>query len=438
MHKQIGAIGDIKFDLATEACIGIGHTRWATHGGVTRRNAHPHYASDKSFVLAQNGIVENYQSLKAKLSKEGYPFISETDTEVIVRLIEHELDSTNNLLDAVRAAFTQLEGRNTIAVLMNSRKELIAVRNGSPLVVGIGQGEYFLSSDTLSFADKTDRVVYIEDNELVHITENIAITGIQSREERIPNVHTLQQQDSRIGKEGHDHFMIKEIIEQQHTIVNAVNYPDDAIHSLVEAIKTAKTVYTIGAGTASYAAGQIAYYLRRHANVHAIALKAYETGSYENTFQKNDLIIAVSQSGETADTIDALEVAQNKDLKIGSIVNMMGSTISRMSNFPFYCKCGPEICVASTKAFTAQIAWGFLIAHAAAGKQSIARKEITRLSDRLKSYFTSKHIGAVKQHSKTLKHHKHLFILGKEQNYQIALEATLKIKEISYMHVDAC
>ncbi len=436
--KKVGAIGDLDgIKNLPESNIGIGHTRWATHGGVTDTNAHPHYSSDGSFVLAQNGIVENYQELKKKLQDKGHKFETQTDTEVIVRLVEEKLKDEEDLREAVRLAFLDLRGRNTIILLTSSGDHMVAVRNGSPLVIGVGDKEYFIASDTLSFANRTDQAVFLNDFEMVEYRGNgLKLFDVRDNSELKVNISKLDHEDVKIDKEGYDHFMIKEIVEQKYTIREAVQYSEEELLPLVEAIKRSQRVFTIGAGTASYAAGQIAYYLRNYANVFAIDLKSYEMDSYKDLFTKDDLVIAVSQSGETADTLEALELAKSKGAKIASIVNMVGSTTTRISDFPFFSRSGPEICVASTKAFTAQISWGYLLAQTIVGNYANAKSDITELSEKLETYFTDELFEEIKTIVKSLIDKQHFFVLGKGQNYFIALEGALKIKEITYKHFE--
>lgn len=436
--KKVGAIGDLtKMEDLPESHIGVGHTRWATHGGVTYVNAHPHYASDKSFVLAQNGIVENYQELKKQLEKLGYKFESQTDTEVIVRLVEEKLKHTKKFKEAVREAFLDLKGRNTIIALSTVDNRIVAVRNGSPLVIGVGNDEYFFASDTLSFLNKTNKAVFINDLEMVEYKEGkLKLFDVKSGKEKTVKIKELDESQVEISKEGYDHFMLKEIVEQKHTIKEASIYTEEELKPLVEAIKKAKAIYTVGAGTASFAAGQTAYFLRNLAGIKTVELKSYEMDSYTKIFSKGDVVIGFSQSGETADTVEALEIAKAKGAKIASLVNMVGSTTSRMSDFPYYCRSGPEICVASTKAFTAKQAWGLLLAATVAGKHQEYQKKIHAAVEKLNNYFTDELFSQLKKLAVELKNKEHFFVLGRGQNYYIALEAALKVKEISYKHFE--
>ncbi len=436
--RKTGAIGDLSsIDKLPHSSIGIGHTRWATHGGVKTKNAHPHKSSDGRFAVAQNGIVENYQQLKSELIKKNHKFISETDTEVIVRLIEEKLKKTPDIKEASMKAFAELEGRNTIIILVADRQEIIAIRNGSPLVIGIGDNEYFIASDTLSFADKTDTVIFIENQQLVHIHNGqIKLFDCVDGREIKHQVEKLTHTATDISKEGYEHFMLKEIMEQPDTIRAATAYTEKELTPLVEAIKRAETVYTVGAGTAGYAAGQIAYYLRKYAKKRAFEIKSYEFNTFNNIWGKNDLLIAVSQSGETADTIEVLEHAKERKVKIASIVNMLGSTTTRLSDFAYMSRTGAEVCVASTKAFTAQIAWGLLLAHCVNDGYKFAKNEIKKTTQKLESFLNKKNVDSIKKIAANLASQEHFFILGKGENYYTAMEGALKIKEITYKHFE--
>lgn len=437
IKKYVGHIENANLSKDDQSLIAIGHTRWATHGGVTDINAHPHLSTDGSFALAQNGIVENYQEIKVDLKSKGFNFISQTDTEVIVRLIEEKLKTTSDLLVATRLAFLDLKGRNTIILIENNTNRIIAIRNGSPLVAGVSEDGFYLASDTLSFAENTDRVIFIQDFEMVEIVDGkIKLLNAKTGKIIQHKIQKINIEDSKIDKDGFDHFMIKEIVEQKHTIREAVQYSEEDLKPLTDRIKSSKRVYTVGAGTAGFAASQIAFFLREYANINAIELKSYEMTSFKNLFTKDDLIIAVSQSGETADTIEAIEFAKNKGAKVASIVNMIGSTVTRMSDYAYLSRSGPEICVASTKAFTAQISWGLLLAKTIVGEYDQTKKAIEQTGKTLEKYFTNELFDDIKKFVKVLSPKEHFFVLGKGQNYYISLEGSLKIKEITYKHFE--
>ena len=439
VYKKVGPIGNVaQLKNLPKANMGIGHTRWATHGGVTETNAHPHFSTDKTFVVAQNGIVENYQELKTKLKKEGYEFQSQTDTEVIVRLIESKRKQVHNLKEAVKKAFLTLKGRNTIVVLSQENGQMIAIRHGSPLVVGIKGKELFLASDTLSFANITNEVIFVNDYELVDYQNGELGFYDLKRNKRLSKKPVfLTEKEVSIDKEGHDSFYHKEVMEQPQTIKTAVLYTEAELSPLLRAIESARHVYTLGAGSASFAAGQGAYYLRQFNHLPVVELKAYEIQSYAGVFETGDILIAVSQSGETADVLEAIKVAKSKGVRIASIVNMVGSTLSRESEFPYLTRSGPEISVVSTKAFTAQVSWFLLLSYALKNKTRELKTIFDLASQSITRYAKPSFLKKVEQLAKVLVKKEHVYILGKNDNYYIAFEAAMKIKEISYIHAEA-
>lgn len=437
MFKDVGEIQEREgLKELPQTTTAIGHTRWATHGGVTVNNAHPHMSTDDGFTLVQNGIVENFSQLKSKLEKLGYKFTTQTDTEVIVKLIEEQLKSIKDFEIAVKKAFKLLEGRNTIAIL-RTNGDILAIRNGSPLVIGKGKDGIFLASDSLSFAPYTNDVILLDDYDFVKISNGkLHIENVLTGKEKKIVVQKLKNTYTNIEKGKYEHFMIKEIVEQEKTIFNATEYTQTELKPLVQAIKEAHRVYVLGAGTAGFAAGQIAYFLRNIAKIDTQEVRSYEFNTYKNILKKEDLIIAVSQSGETADTIEVLEMAKKHGCQIASIVNMLGTTISRMSDFKYYTNAGPEICVASTKVFTAQCAWGYILAKDIVGELKDAKRNVETLSVLLSKYFNEKTYSSIEKIAKVLKNKEHMFVLGKGENAYTALEGALKIKEISYKHIE--
>ena len=439
IFKKIGEINTklSMLPLPKTTCA-IGHTRWATHGGVTITNAHPHTSIGKDFVLAQNGIVENYGILKDMLEKRKHKFVSQTDTEVIVRLIEQQIPKTYTLKDAVRKAFNILQGRNTIIILDSKEDDhIIAVRNGSPLILGVGKDEIFLASDALAFTKYTKDVVFLDNFDLIEIFGNkFKIYDAKTGKEKKYKVTKLISKTENISKGRYNHFMLKEIVEQRDSLLRAVNHKLKDLKPLINAISNSNRIYVTGAGTAGFASGQIAYYLKNISKVDSIDIKSYDFQSYLPILKKEDLVIAVSQSGETADTIEVLEYAQGLGCKIACIVNVEGSTIHRMSDLKYLINAGPEICVASTKVFTSQCVFGYLLAKSIVGEYRGAKTEVKKLSENLKKYFTEKTFKHIKNLVKKIKQKNHFFILGKGQNTFISLEGALKVKEISYKHFE--
>jgi len=437
--KTVKDVGHIPTILKKElhSNIGIGHTRWATHGGVTFTNAHPHLSYDKRFVLAQNGIVENYSVLKKDLERKGFIFKTQVDTEVIVKLIENNLKKKISLKDSLISAFKQLEGRNTVILLDSKENKILAIRNGSPLILGVSKDDIFLASDPLAFNNLTQNIVEINNGELIEI-ENGSYKIFDINKDKYLNRKPKEEKllNIDIDKGGYAHYMLKEIVQQQHTILKATAFSEKELKPLIERINISKNIYTIGAGTAAYAGDQVCYYLRNIAKKNATSIRSYETESYLNIIKKNDLVIAFSQSGETADTLEAIEILKKKGVYICSVINMPGSTLSRLSDIFFMSNAGSEICVASTKVFTSQVSFGYLLAKSLINEFNSAKKELSTLSSNLESYFSEKLFKQIKNISLKLKIREHFFILGKGQNFHIAQEGALKIKEISYKHFE--
>jgi len=440
--KDIGKIGDVAdFAKLPPSHFAIAHTRWATTGSVTKINAHPHLSSDKSFALAQNGIVENFEELKEELQNKNYKFISETDTEVIVRLIEEEQKSHKSFMMAMRSAFLRLHGRNTIIVLCQDGT-IYAARNGSPLVLGINTKtkDIYLSSDTLSFAPYVDKLIVVDNNQMVTVNnqQQIEIIDAQNGKQLHYQLEDMMLKADKIDKEGYDHFMLKEIHETPYVIRQIINQDKVPLHQFADVVKSAKHVYIIGSGTAGFAASQIAFYLRVYGGVNAVSLVGADARSHYTIFQKGDLMIAPSQSGETADVIEVLEYAKDKGLKIASIINMPGSIITRMSDYPFMCNAGPEICVMSTKVFSSQIAWGYLLAKTVQGEYEKGKNNLEILATKSDTYLNnSQIIQQIVKLADNLASKEDIFILGKYQNLAIINEAMVKIIEGTYRHAHA-
>lgn len=436
LEKKAGKISDIKYLDLPKSSVAIAHTRWATTGAVTDVNAHPHYSTDKSFALAQNGIVENYEAIKTGLLQKGYKFFSQTDTEVIVRLIEEKLTKEKDLLKAVRLAFLDLQGRNTI-ILITKDEEIIAARNGSPLVAGKNEktGEIFISSDTLSFANKVTEVIVVDNMKMVAIDKNMHFFDITSGKQIQEKAEKMHLHTGDVTKAGFPHYMLKEIHEAPLVIDQITKQDKDDYLKLANAIKKAKHVYTIGSGGAGMAASQVAFYLRAIGKVTAVSLIGADAIEYTDLFTKKDIIITISQSGETADVLEVLEKAQRKGVEIASFVNMPGSMITRMSTYKFMSESGPEICVMSTKTFDAQIAWGYLLAKTVHGEYEKGKKELGKLAKTIEVYLQDKkNHEALKTVAKMLMKKKDIFLLAKYQNFHIIREGMVKIIEATYKH----
>lgn len=363
VEKHVGKISGVDRVALPAGEIAVGHTRWATHGGVTQTNAHPHFSTDQRFVLAQNGVVENFAELN-QLQEKGYDFSTQTDTEVIVRLIEDKLKETAELREAVLKAFNQLKGRNTI-ILLSQDGQVLAARNGSPLLLGHNPvtNTYLLSSDVLSLASEAVEYAVIENGELVELIDgHYKVCRADNGEVIDRPLEPLVLQHTEATKGNFPHFMLKEIYDTPSVIDQVIEQPPHLIDQLADMLRdtheAGRQIYCIGSGTAGVAAAQMAYYLRMFASIPAVGLVGADALEYLPLLQSNDVMIAPSQSGETADVLEVLEAAKSLGVRIVTYVNMPASTMTRLADISFLANAGPEICVMSTKMFTSQVAWG--------------------------------------------------------------------------------
>jgi glucosamine--fructose-6-phosphate aminotransferase (isomerizing) len=358
-----------------------------------------------------------------------------------VRLVEDKLKQQKSLYQAVRKAFIELEGRNTIIILFGNKKEIIAARNGSPLVIGINDktNEIFFSSDTLSFAPYANKMIVIENGQIVHFLDGtISLFEITTGKELSYKIENIDIENDKVDKEGFDHFMLKEIYEQPATIRQVSKQSKNELLRLTHAIKAARQVYTIGSGTTGIAAAQMAYYLRKYGNVNAISLIGADAQEFFDFFTKDDLVIAPSQSGETADVLEVLEILKKKGTKIATYVNMAGSTMTRMADYKFMAQAGPEICVMSTKVFVSQISWGYLLAKTVQGEYEQGKASLEVLAKAMEEYLGNKEvIAGIKKLAEELKAIDDIFLIGKGQNFQIIREGMVKLIEGTYKHAHA-
>src|SRR5215212_8736737 len=370
VYKKKGKVADLEETLVGQdlsATAGIGHTRWATHGEPSDRNAHPHYSANGKLAMIHNGIIENYARIKQELVNKGYSFVSDTDTEVLLKFIEDIQQNNNcNLEEAVRVALKRIVGAYVIVLIDQDNPDtLIAARKGSPLVIGIGKGEHFLASDASPIIEYTKEVVYVNDYELAIIKPDELVLKNLGNEKVTPFVQKLDMELAAIEKGGYDHFMQKEIFEQSHTIYDCLRGRLDAVagtitmsgvQQFIEPLKQASRILIIACGT-SWHAGLVAEYIIEELCRIPVEVEYASEFRYRNpVINKGDVIIAISQSGETADTLVAIETAKAKGAIILGVVNVVGSSIARASHGGAYTHAGPEIGVASTKAFTAQLA----------------------------------------------------------------------------------
>ncbi len=456
VYKKKGKVSELENSLLgknVHANIGIGHTRWATHGEPSDVNAHPHQSAGGKLAMIHNGIVENYAQLKKELIKKGYTFKSETDTEVLLNFIEEIYKNSNcDLEEAVRIALRRVTGAYVILLLDQDNPDtIIAARKGSPLVIGIGKGEHFLGSDATPMLEYTKEVVYVNDYEIAIIKADQLILKNLGNEKQTPYISTLDIELAAIEKGGYDHFMLKEIHEQPATIYDCLRGRLDAekgtitmkgVEENINVLTNASRYIIIACGT-SWHAGLVAEYVIEELCRIPVEVEYASEFRYRNPIvNKGDVIIAVSQSGETADTLVAIEKAKEKGAFIFGIVNVVGSSISRASHAGAYTHAGPEIGVASTKAFTAQLAVLLMIALKVAKEKGTIDQsryskllvEMAELPEKVESILENGE--ELKSIAEKYKDAINALYLGRGYNFPIALEGALKLKEISYIHAE--
>ncbi|MDP7458457.1 MAG: glutamine--fructose-6-phosphate transaminase (isomerizing), partial [Candidatus Woesearchaeota archaeon] len=420
--------------------IGLGHTRWSTCGKVTKENAHPHTSCDGKIAVVHNGIIENYRILKELLIKKGHKFTSQTDSEVIAHLIEEALKKEKNFKKAALIAIQQLKGMYAIVIIKNDTDEMIGVRRGSPLLVGMGKNEFFLSSDVNSFLSYTNKVVILDDNEMVSITDKVVIENIVENRKVDYQVQKFDVKGIKAELGKYQHFMLKEIYEQSTTLKHTFTKISKQLKKL--RLKPFNRVVTVCCGTAYYATLTGSYFFERFLRLPVDVQYASEFRYRNPVVDEKTLVIAVSQSGETADTLEAVREAKKKGAFIVSICNVSHSTLVRESDFTLHTQAGTEIGVASTKAFTSQLLTLLLFAiHFAKHRQELSadeikvyNKEINQLPSLVEKVL-KKYDDLMKIAEKYSQYHNFLF-LGRGFLYPIALEGALKLKEISYIHAE--
>lgn len=459
LTKTKGKVEDLKTKSEAATCnkgqLGLGHTRWATHGVPNDVNSHPHYSNSGDLVIIHNGIIENYESIKKALVKRGYSFESDTDTEVLVNLIE-EVKNTEGvkLGQAVQIALNQVIGAYAIAVFDRSKPdEIVVAKLGSPLAIGIGENEYFIASDASPFIEFTNNAVYLEDEEMaiVRLGKEIKLRKIKNDAIAYPNIQELQLNIEEIEKGGYDHFMLKEIYEQPRAILDTYRgrlLADQGIIRMagidqnLEKFLNANRIIIVACGT-SWHAGLVAEYIFEDLARIPVEVEYASEFRYRNpVITENDILIAVSQSGETADTLAAIKMAKEKGAFVFGVCNVVGSSIARETHAGAYTHAGPEIGVASTKAFTTQITVLTLIALKLAKEKGVFSDskfhnyltELEAIPGKVERALQSNvHI---EQIAEVYKDSANCLYLGRGYNFPVALEGALKLKEISYIHAE--
>ncbi|GKX28344.1 glutamine--fructose-6-phosphate aminotransferase [isomerizing] [Vallitalea longa] len=432
--------------------LGIGHTRWATHGEPSDVNSHPHMNNTKTISLVHNGIIENYMNLKEKLQEDGQEFLSETDTEVAVQLIDYYYKESNDLLDSVLKSMDKIEGSYAFGVICNDEPDkIIAVRKDSPLIIGIGKGENYIASDIPAILEHTRDVYLLEDKEVAVVTKD-GVTIMDTDKNIIDrDVFNVTWDIKAARKEGFDHYMLKEIFEQPKVVKETLtprlplDVDDivlDDINMSKEVLEKINKIYIVACGTASYTGLVGKYLIERVARIPVVAEVASEFRYREPILDENTLMIVVSQSGETADTLAALRLAKKAGAYVIGIVNVVGSTISRDADDVLYTWAGPEIAVASTKAYSAQLCAMYLLSIKIAmelGK--ISKDEFVELRKEL--YALPEKVSKVLEQADTIKNlankyinSKNVFYIGRGLDYAVSMEGALKLKEIAYLHAE--
>jgi len=406
---------------------GIGHTRWATHGKVNKTNAHPHTCSKEKIAVVHNGIIDNHEELRKELGEER--FKSETDTEVIPHLIEEQLKTTDDLEKLCRNVINKLEGSYAAVAVLNTG-EKIAFRKGSPLVLGVGEDEYFLTSDVTPFLEHTRKAVFLEEEDYVIIKDDYQIYNSGEKIDR--EVKQVDWNAEQASKKGYDHYMHKEIEEQTETVKRAAFQDRKDLQKAVKLIEEAEKVYITGCGTSSFAAELGASYLRETGTDVEVE-QAHELEYRKDEISEDDLVISMSQSGETADLLSLLNKVDAETL---AIVNVVGSTLDRNSRQSLYINAGPEIGVASTKAFTGQLTVLKLLQHALEDKTEEGRKELVQTSEKISETLENSR-ETVREASKYLSDKEDVYFIGRHRSRFVSKEASLKLKEISYIHSEA-
>jgi glucosamine--fructose-6-phosphate aminotransferase (isomerizing) len=456
VYKKKGKVADLEEFLKgkdLDSHIGMGHTRWATHGEPNDENAHPHYSATKKLAIIHNGIIENYSSLKQDLLNKGHRFLSETDTEVFIHFIEDIKEKERCTLDdAVRLALTKVVGAYAIVVMsLENPRLLVAARKGSPLVLGVGKGEFFMASDATPIIEYTNEVVYLNDQEIAIVDNGKLTIKNTSNLPLTPYIQTIDLQLEAIEKGGYEHFMLKEIFEQPRSILDCMRGRLDSssgrlvlggLREYINKLVNADRVLIVACGT-SWHAGLVAeYFIEEFCRIPVEVEYASEFRYRNPVIREGDVVIAISQSGETADTLAAIELAKSKGAVIFGVCNVVGSSIPRATHAGAYTHAGPEIGVASTKAFTAQLTVLYMIALIVAQRKgSVTEQKYHELLVELENMprkveQTLKLNAQIQVIADEFKDVHNFIYLGRGYNFPVALEGALKLKEISYIHAE--
>jgi glutamine---fructose-6-phosphate transaminase (isomerizing) len=437
VQKAPGKISNATVDFPVSD-IGFGHTRWATHGGVTRANAHPHLDGSGRIAVVHNGIIENFRSLRDGLQGRGHDFYSETDTEVVAHMLQDAtVEPATDLVAAFAGVFAKLDGLSAVVALDLKSRCLLAAKSVSPLVIGRGPRGHSIASDALALRGLATEVHYLEDWQLARLTRDRL--ELFDRRTLQPISHafvplTLDPGDAELG--AFPHFMAKEMAEQPDVIERLAMEAEAPVRALAEAIAGSYGTFLVGCGTASYAALSGNYLFSRIAARHVNFVVGSEFKYHEHFLTSRSLVLALSQSGETADVIEAMLAARGRGARLAAIVNVANSTLDRTVDLRLHLNAGPEQCVLSTKAYTAKVAALLLLAHTLNGDYDVGRRLLLQAATALRTMLHPHWVDQVRAMAATIQNAEHLFVIGRGLSYPTALEAALKIKEVSYIHAE--
>lgn len=440
VEKRVGKIGQASTSLPVSNAA-IGHTRWATHGGVTEFNAHPHVDSCQRLALIHNGIVQNHVELRGPLVNAGHTFQSETDSEVVVHLVAEELkavpEGPDQLVLAVINAFRQLKGLNAIAILDVKSGQIAAAKSGSPLVLGWSDRGNLLASDYSALLDHTRKVTFLEDRQAALVSsDSIRLFDADTTEELRPAVQEVEWKAEITELMDYPDFMTKEIHEQPAVLRKLSSEWAVHVKALASHIAKSRGVYFVGCGTANHAAIAAQYLFARAAGHHVNYANGSEFAYLEDFIQEGSLVVALSQSGETIDVVDSIKAAKKRGANIGSLINVEGSTLWRMSDCPVPLGAGPERCVLSTKAFTAKLAILLMTAYELSGRLEMGTALVRRAADEIELLLSDRRRDLIRQIAERIYLREHMFIIGRGPSFPLALESALKVKEVSYLHAE--
>ena len=432
LKKGVGKVVEVNNSIMLDTLpgnTGIGHTRWATHGKVTEKNAHPHSSNSGKIAIAHNGIIENFEELKSELQNKGYKFQSETDTEVIANLIQLNFDETADIKQSIMKTVNQLKGHYSFVVIFEDGT-LAAARFHEPLIVGVGKNSHYISSDVLGFIEKTDDAIYVDNEDFVIVDgSGIHIFDFDGTSVKY-QVTKVSKEFADVYKGDFAHYTLKEISEQPDTILRAVD--NNQIEEFVDNIKQAKNLYITGSGTSYNAAEITKYLMSKFAKIKINTLISSELPFSPNEIEPNSTLITISQSGESADVLEAVKIAKESNAKILSIVNLLNSSLSQQSSLAIGLNCGPEIGVAATKSFTSQLSILYKICDQLCN--GCINPDWEKVSSAISQILSNN--SKIKEIAKSLKDVSDIYVLGRGIHLPIAKEAALKLKELTYIHAE--